>query len=179
MTNDGLLKYQVTALCFYESPDGPFKKHDGIQGYLGVERTWFLEFENTEINDDVINETPDCDSIVDKGLDEAIALERNALETAPTMSYGTRELSCEYCVVQKAILLKNAVSPIVGENNNIYPKTHDDILKMVDNMERYGGGFVESLARCFIKADMINTQRLVVAFPDIVDRYFNWGKTKE
>jgi len=56
------------------------------------------------------------------------------------------------------------------------PRTHDENIKMVENMELYGGDFVKSLAMCFIKADCDNLERLYTAFPEIVDRYFAWGK---
>jgi hypothetical protein len=55
------------------------------------------------------------------------------------------------------------------------PQTLDEKIKMVENMERYGGGFVKALAMCFVKADCYNLERLYTAFPEIVDRYFTWG----
>ena len=56
--------------------------------------------------------------------------------------------------------------------------THDELCNAAANMERYGGGFCEALAALFYRADAYNTQRLVDAFPDIFERYYNFT-TKE
>lgn len=62
----------------------------------------------------------------------------------------------------------------MSNNNQDYcrPCCHDEKIKMVENMERYGGGFVQALALCFIKADIDNLGRLYAAFPEIVHKYF-------
>ena len=49
--------------------------------------------------------------------------------------------------------------------------THDEKLLMVLAMERYGGGFVQALAECFMKADRINQAKLEAAFPEYVKEY--------
>ena len=49
--------------------------------------------------------------------------------------------------------------------------THNQKLAMVEAMHKYGGGFVQALAECFIRADAKNLERLIAAFPEIVDRY--------
>lgn len=49
--------------------------------------------------------------------------------------------------------------------------THDEMLKMVEAMKRYGGSFVVALAECFILADVDNLYRLEMAFPEIVQQY--------
>lgn len=103
------LRYEVTALCFYKNPDGPRTEADGIQAYFGVERTWKMNMDGIEPA--TIQEDPDCDSIVDKGLDEAIALEVCANETAPEMVWHHISIGCEHCIIQNAKL----ISPIVGE----------------------------------------------------------------
>jgi len=47
---------------------------------------------------------------------------------------------------------------------------------MIENMLRYGGGFVQALAVCFLKADFDNTNRLFKAFPEYVEQYTNFKK---
>lgn len=39
------------------------------------------------------------------------------------------------------------------------------------NMERYGGSFVKALAVAMRKADADNLQRIVEAFPEIMEKY--------
>jgi len=48
--------------------------------------------------------------------------------------------------------------------------------QMIENMQKYGGSFVKALAEAFARADVFNFHRLVVAFPELVERYKNWGK---
>jgi hypothetical protein len=43
-------------------------------------------------------------------------------------------------------------------------------------MEVYGGGFVRSLYECMCHADSHNFQRLVDAFPEIIEQYSKMGK---
>ena len=43
--------------------------------------------------------------------------------------------------------------------------------KTLDLMQKYGGGFVSSLADCVCKADLNNQIRLIQAFPDIFEEY--------
>ena len=49
--------------------------------------------------------------------------------------------------------------------------THNDKIKMVAMMKRFGGSFVRALAECFILADSNNLDRLYKAFPEIVQQY--------
>lgn len=42
---------------------------------------------------------------------------------------------------------------------------------LVDNMRRYGGNFVSKLAEAMVAADPANFERLVTAFPEIVQKY--------
>jgi hypothetical protein len=44
-------------------------------------------------------------------------------------------------------------------------------------MEVYGGSFVQSLKRCLECADSWNFQRIVNAFPEIIEQYTEMGKT--
>lgn len=42
---------------------------------------------------------------------------------------------------------------------------------LVDNMRRYGGNFVTKLADAMVAADPANYEKLVKAFPEIVEKY--------
>lgn len=46
-----------------------------------------------------------------------------------------------------------------------------------EEMERTGGSFVKALAGAFFKADAINTKKLLAAFPEYFEQYYNRGKT--
>jgi tryptophan synthase beta subunit len=50
-------------------------------------------------------------------------------------------------------------------------------LRIVENMEKYGGSFVESLAQCFYHADPINFQKLKHTFALYWEEYEKLGKT--
>ena len=49
---------------------------------------------------------------------------------------------------------------------------YEDI-QIIEAMESQGGGFVQSLAACFRKADHINFEKLKNAFPEYWERYKN------
>lgn len=46
---------------------------------------------------------------------------------------------------------------------------------LVDNMRRYGGNFLSKLADAMVAADPDNYRKLVEAFPEIIQKYSNWG----
>jgi len=48
--------------------------------------------------------------------------------------------------------------------------THEEFHKLTDNMMQ-GGAFVSSLARAMRYADPTNRNRLLNAFPDVIERY--------
>jgi pyruvate/2-oxoacid:ferredoxin oxidoreductase beta subunit len=48
---------------------------------------------------------------------------------------------------------------------------NDEEFKVVENMERYGGSFVQALAQCFYRADNNNFIRLRLAFPEYWEEY--------
>ena len=50
-----------------------------------------------------------------------------------------------------------------------------DIMKygMIRAMQRYGGGFVQALSECFVKADSSNFDKLCKAFPEYVEQYLD------
>jgi len=54
--------------------------------------------------------------------------------------------------------------------------TEEEKFAMMDNMRKYGGSFVQALAEAFARADVFNFHRLELAFPELVERYKNWGK---
>lgn len=53
-------------------------------------------------------------------------------------------------------------------------------MKIADNMEKWGGGFVKALAECVRKADAFNMIKLREAFPEYFNTYHpsNWVKKK-
>lgn len=52
----------------------------------------------------------------------------------------------------------------------------EERIRLIANMERYGGNFISRLAQAMIAADPENFQRLCNAFPDVVEKYLNWEK---
>jgi len=52
----------------------------------------------------------------------------------------------------------------------------EEKIRLIANMERYGGNFISRLAQAMIAADPENFQRLCNAFPEIVKKYLNWEK---
>lgn len=48
---------------------------------------------------------------------------------------------------------------------------NDYELCIVENMEKYGGSFVKSLANCLRHADRQNREKLIRAFPEYWDSY--------
>jgi hypothetical protein len=58
--------------------------------------------------------------------------------------------------------------------------THADVQRAARCMELYGGGFASALAVAMGRADAGNLERLVQAFPDLIERYSAFDKaTKE
>lgn len=70
--------------------------------------------------------------------------------------------------------LEEQLQPKEITSVNVRVPSHDEKLKMVENMRRYGGGFVVALSECFIRADASNLKKLCKAFPEYVDTYLNW-----
>lgn len=50
-------------------------------------------------------------------------------------------------------------------------KNHDFMLDVVNNMDKYGGSFVQSLAACYYTADPFNKRRLLAAFFEYFIKY--------
>ena len=48
---------------------------------------------------------------------------------------------------------------------------HDEKLKLVETMKRFGGSFVKALAECILLADMTNLSKLQKVFPQEFKTY--------
>ena len=48
--------------------------------------------------------------------------------------------------------------------------SHDELMKICDDMIRFGGSFSASLAKCFMNADNTNKRRLIEAFPEFFQK---------
>lgn len=59
--------------------------------------------------------------------------------------------------------------------NQVIPSLEEKI-RLVANMQRYGGNFISNLAQTMIAADPKNFQRLCIAFPEVIEKYLNWQK---
>lgn len=66
-------------------------------------------------------------------------------------------------------VLANAIRPQLAF-------THADVQNAARCMERFGGGFATALSVALQRADSDNLQRLVEAFPDMIERYRNFDK---
>lgn len=53
----------------------------------------------------------------------------------------------------------------INQNNQ------DEMCKILEAMETYGGSFVQALAKCYWQADRINKGKLIVAFEDYFLQY--------
>lgn len=54
--------------------------------------------------------------------------------------------------------------------------TDKNYMIAAEEMERTGGSFVKALAGAFFRADAINTEKLLNAFPEYFEEYYNRGK---
>ena len=48
---------------------------------------------------------------------------------------------------------------------------HDEKLKMCHRMRAYGGSFMRALAEAIILADGRNLEKLLLTFPEVVEKY--------
>lgn len=48
---------------------------------------------------------------------------------------------------------------------------HDLKLKIVENMQIYGGSFVQALAKCILQADHVNLVKIQNAFEHYIEEY--------
>ena len=55
----------------------------------------------------------------------------------------------------------------------------DEEIKVVETMEKYGGSFVQALAKCFWHADPINLEKLKSAFLEYWIQYEKMAEEKE
>jgi len=51
------------------------------------------------------------------------------------------------------------------------PEEHDEDVKVINAMRKYGGSFIKSLAETCIYADETNFERIKKAFPDYWEDY--------
>jgi hypothetical protein len=54
--------------------------------------------------------------------------------------------------------------------------TRDELLPIIEKMEQYGGSFAKSLAVAMRYADSNNLQRIVNAFPEMIESYSEFLK---
>lgn len=54
--------------------------------------------------------------------------------------------------------------------------TRDELLPIIVVMKQYGGSFVKSLANTMCYADNENLQRIVNAFPELIESYKEYLK---
>ena len=54
--------------------------------------------------------------------------------------------------------------------------TRDELLPTMITMENYGGSFAKNLAKAMLNADEYNLQRIVNAFPELIERYAAFAK---
>ncbi len=50
---------------------------------------------------------------------------------------------------------------------------HDDLIHAAWAMERFGGGFMQALAKLIYKADFPNTRKIIAAWRDEIDEYLD------
>lgn len=55
----------------------------------------------------------------------------------------------------------------------------DEALKAARVMEDIGGSFAAHLARAFYAADSHNTERLLAAFPEMFERYYQYSLDRQ
>ena len=55
-----------------------------------------------------------------------------------------------------------------------YSYSRDEILKITDNMKRFGGGFIKSLSEAIVKADEENLEKLRNSFGEEFEKYLNF-----
>ena len=63
---------------------------------------------------------------------------------------------------------------LTNKKNIMY--TRNEILKIADNMERYGGSFFSLIGKALRKADKENEKKLIQAFPEECKKYLNGWK---
>lgn len=49
--------------------------------------------------------------------------------------------------------------------------TDTDLHKAAHNMDKYGGSFAAAIAEAYFRADSVNQDRVVLAFPELFERF--------
>lgn len=62
----------------------------------------------------------------------------------------------------------NSVNPLALE---IMSLTRDELIKALYRMEKEGGSFASKLAAAWFRADSSNSEKLMIAFKDLIYRY--------
>jgi len=73
--------------------------------------------------------------------------------------------------------LKNRLQKMADQELLLLVDNNQDVLwRIVDNMEKHGGSFVQSLAVCLRRADSTNSRKLTKAFVNYIRDYLpeNW-----
>lgn len=55
--------------------------------------------------------------------------------------------------------------------------TDDQILKSANTMLIYGGHFANAIGKALVYADSPNRQKLIVVFPELIDKYLKMGES--
>ena len=63
------------------------------------------------------------------------------------------------------------------ETHGIMMKSEED-WKVIENMRKFGGSFVNSLGDCFLRADATNYAKLRKTFPEYWNEYRDIGEKK-
>lgn len=59
-------------------------------------------------------------------------------------------------------------------NNPIHEKkeyTRDEIVKIYFNTQKYGGSFMRAIGEALVRADSVNSKKLINAFSEEFDKY--------
>lgn len=62
------------------------------------------------------------------------------------------------------------------KHNELF-ETHDEELRTLERMAKYGGSFVKQLAALYVLGDSDNQQKLRISFKDYFIRYRDWEKS--
>ena len=73
-----------------------------------------------------------------------------------------RQLQCSHLYLKDWILKSS------------YSYSRDEILKITDNMKRFGGGFIKALSEAIAKADEENLEKLRNSFGDEFEKYLKF-----
>jgi hypothetical protein len=68
--------------------------------------------------------------------------------------------------------LRAAIESLFSQTNSFHREmTSDDFYVLTETMRRYGGNFCTKLADAICVADSTNKQKIIKAFPELVEAY--------